>query len=72
MDISGSMAGSRWTAVCNSVQRFANNLTNTDFIAGIVFNTQARLLLNEQLIANLRNQSNKAITYGDGRQPTAE
>lgn len=65
------MAGQRWTSVCNSVQKFANNLSNTDFIAGIVFNTQARLLLNEQLIANLKKESNRALTNG-GRQPTAE
>lgn len=50
LDISGSMAGSKWTSVCNSVQKFASNLTNVDFIAGMVFSDQVKLLINQRLI----------------------
>jgi len=50
LDMSGSMAGNRWTSVCNSVQKFASNLTNVDFIAGMVFSDQVKLLINQRLI----------------------
>lgn len=46
LDISSSMEGYRWTAVCNSVQKFVSNLSNIDFVAGITFDSQAKLLIN--------------------------
>jgi len=36
------------------VQKFVSNLSNVDFVAGIVFDSQAKLLLNEKLISQLK------------------
>lgn len=60
------MQGPKWNSVCNSVEKFASNLTEVDFIAGMVFNDKVQLLLNQRLIDEVRrNQNQKAIGYSN-------
>jgi hypothetical protein len=58
------MQGYKWNSVCSSVRKFASNLSNVDFIAGIVFNDSARLLINQRLIDELKGNARRqgAIT----------
>jgi hypothetical protein len=44
LDVSGSMSGSKWSSVCQSVARFNNFLGENDIIAAMVFNHEAKLL----------------------------
>lgn len=44
LDVSGSMSGSKWNSVCQSVSRFTNFLGETDLIAAMVFNSEVKLL----------------------------
>jgi hypothetical protein len=32
------MAGSKWNSVCRSLERFIGNLSNIDYVGGIIFN----------------------------------
>jgi Mg-chelatase subunit ChlD len=47
LDISGSMAGNKWTRVCESVEKFVSYLGNEDLVGAIVFNDTVKLLLDE-------------------------
>jgi len=44
LDISGSMAGSKWTKVCQSVDKFVRFLGEGDLVAGVVFNDKIDIL----------------------------
>jgi hypothetical protein len=46
LDMSGSMSGSRWRRVCDSVSQFVNHLGGEDLVGAIVFNDTCRLVLN--------------------------
>ena len=47
LDISGSMAGSRWNSVTKAVNTFISNLSGDDLVASVVFNDTARCLTGE-------------------------
>ncbi len=44
LDISGSMDGKRWNNVCKSVESLIETLGDGDFVAGLVFNDESKLL----------------------------
>ncbi|KAL4491456.1 hypothetical protein ABPG72_008112 [Tetrahymena utriculariae] len=44
LDISGSMAGSRWRQVCDCVSKFTDSLTEHDFASVILFNDQIQIV----------------------------
>jgi uncharacterized protein YegL len=48
LDISGSMNGQRFNSLKNSVQRFLNNLEQTDVVTCLVFNEKVQMLNNYQ------------------------
>lgn len=44
LDVSGSMAGTKWNNVCDSVDRFVSYLGENDLVAAMVFNHEVKLL----------------------------
>jgi len=44
LDISGSMAGPKWSKVCQSVDKFVRFLGDGDLVAGVVFNDKIDIL----------------------------
>jgi len=44
LDMSGSMAGSKWNQVCQSVDKFVRFLGEGDLVAGVVFNDKIDIL----------------------------
>ena len=44
IDISGSMSGSKWRSVCDSVDNLVSYLGPNDLIAGMVFNDKVIFL----------------------------
>ena len=49
------MSGTRWTRVCQAVENFISKLGDGDFIAGLVFNDEIKLLTGE----SSGNENNK-------------
>lgn len=56
LDMSGSMSGTKWNQVCESVSNFVKYLGKDDLVAGIVFNEKVLILLNQN-----QQQSNNYI-----------
>lgn len=48
LDVSGSMSGNKWSNVCSSVDSFVNKLGDSDFVSGLVFNHEVKLISNMQ------------------------
>ena len=44
LDASGSMSGSRWKRVCESVRKFTNSLGEGDLVGGIIFNDKVKII----------------------------
>ena len=44
MDVSSSMRGTKWTNVCEFVDRLMGSLQGEDLVSALVFNEQVRLL----------------------------
>ena len=67
LDVSGSMAGSKWNSVCQSVDTFVDKLGDRDLIAAMVFNNKVQLLSkmteDDELLRNLRRPSQQSLTY---------
>ena len=67
LDVSGSMSGSKWNSVCQSVDKFVEYLGDRDLIAAMVFNNQVKLLSSisedDELLRNMRRSTKPAITY---------
>lgn len=49
LDVSGSMSGSKWRRVCESVSRFTSFLGAEDLVGGIVFNDTVKIVLSQTI-----------------------
>ena len=44
LDVSGSMSGTRWKSVCESVENIVDHLSANDLVAGLTFNDKVEIL----------------------------
>ena len=59
LDFSSSMSGSKWTQVCNSVERFVKYLGKDDLVAAVIFNDKVQKVTSDGIRLSLPISENK-------------
>lgn len=78
LDVSGSMSGNKWSAVCSSVNNFISKMGQTDLVSGLVFNDKVQLISNlkegDELLPKPKTaqKNTLVITNGNGEQQECE
>jgi uncharacterized protein YegL len=72
LDMSGSMEGSKWGRVCQSVNKFVNYLGGEDLVGAIIFNDKCSLVINKSLPLKDETSSNQMIFQNQNQNTGAK